>query len=165
LVAENVLLRQQLAVLTRPTRWCPRLRARDKLFWVLARLARRDWRRHVVLVTPGTVVHWHRRGWRLFWRWRSRTRLGRPRVSPEVRELIATIARDNLNEAHLRAVLCEFVRYYSDARPDRTLPLETPRPSVRPTAGRIRSRPILAGLHHARANGRRERATDFASRG
>ena len=45
LIAENLLLRQQLAVLTRPTRRRPRLRTRDKLFWVLARLARRDWRR------------------------------------------------------------------------------------------------------------------------
>src|SRR5262249_46762347 len=95
LVAENVLLRQQLAVLTRPTRKCARLRIRDKLFWLLARLVRRDWRRHLVLVTPETVVRWHHDGWRLFWRWRSRTRLGRSRVSPEVRDLIATMARDN----------------------------------------------------------------------
>jgi len=95
LIAENVALRHQLAVLTRPTRTRPRLRARDKLFWVLARLVRRDWRRLLVVVTPETVVRWHRRGWRLFWRWRSRVRIGRPRVSPEVRELIATMARDN----------------------------------------------------------------------
>ncbi|HEY2946881.1 MAG TPA: integrase core domain-containing protein [Micromonosporaceae bacterium] len=95
LIAENVLLRQQLAVLTRPTRKRPRLRTRHKLFWVLARLVRRDWRRHLVLVAPETVVRWHRRGWRLFWRWRSRARIGRPRVSPEVRNLIATMARDN----------------------------------------------------------------------
>ncbi len=95
LVAENLLLRQQLAVLTRPTRRRPHLRARDRLFWLLARLARRDWRRHLVLVTPETVVRWHRRGWRLFWRWRSRARIGRPRVGAEVRELIATMARDN----------------------------------------------------------------------
>src|SRR6266540_6683050 len=95
LVAENLLLRQQLAILTRPTRKRPRLRARDKLFWLLARLVRRDWRRHLLVVTPETIVRWHRRGWRLFWRWRSRTRIGRPRVSPEVRELIARMARDN----------------------------------------------------------------------
>jgi transposase InsO family protein len=95
LVAENLLLRQQLAVLTRPTRKRPRLRTRHKLVWVLARLAWRDWRRHLVVVTPETVVRWHRRGWRLFWRWRSRARIGRPRVSPELRELIATIAREN----------------------------------------------------------------------
>src|SRR5438128_7391151 len=87
LIAENVLLRQQLAVLTRPTRRRPRLRAGDKLFWQLARLVRRDWRRHLVLVAPGTVVRWHRRGWRLYWRWRSRAPMGRPRVTAEVRKL------------------------------------------------------------------------------
>src|SRR5215218_11353971 len=90
LIAENVLLRQQLAVLTRPTRRRHRPRARDKLFWLLARLLRRDWRRHLVLVTPETVVRWHRRGWRLFWWWRSRCRVGRPRLRAEV-PLIATM--------------------------------------------------------------------------
>ena len=51
LVAENVLLRHQLAVLTRPTRRRPRLRARDKLFWVVVSMLRRgDWHRHLVLV-------------------------------------------------------------------------------------------------------------------
>jgi transposase InsO family protein len=95
LVAENVLLRQQLAVLTRPTRQRPRLRDRDKLFWLLTHLVRHDWRRHLVLVAPATVVRWHRRGWRLYWRWRSRAPMGRPRVTAEVRELIATMARDN----------------------------------------------------------------------
>ena len=72
LVAENLLLRQQVAILTRTTRRRPRLRARDKLFWLLARLARRDRRRHLLVVTPETLIRWHRRGWRLFWRWRSR---------------------------------------------------------------------------------------------
>jgi transposase InsO family protein len=95
LVAENLLLRHQLLVLTRRTRRRPRLGTRDKLFWVLARFARRDWRHHLVLVRPETVVRWHRCGWRLFWRWRSRGPIGRPRVSAEVRELIATMARDN----------------------------------------------------------------------
>jgi transposase InsO family protein len=93
LIAENVLLRHQLTVLTRPTRMRPRLRRRDQLIWVLARLVRRDWRRHLVVVTPDTVVRWHRRGWRLFWR--SGARTGRPRVCAEVRELIATMAHDN----------------------------------------------------------------------
>jgi transposase InsO family protein len=59
------------------------------------RLVRRDWRRHLVLVAPETVVRWHRQGWRLYWRWRSRAPMGRPRVSAEVRDLIATMARDN----------------------------------------------------------------------
>src|SRR5688572_25557116 len=95
LVPENLLLRQQLAVLARPTRRRPRLRTRDRLLWVLASALRRDWRCHLLLVRPQTVSGWHRRGWRHFWRWKSRVRLGRPRLSLEVRELIATMARDN----------------------------------------------------------------------
>ncbi len=56
-----------------------------------------------------------------------------------------------INAAHLRAVLAEFARYYHDERPHRALPLETPMPAVRPTAGRINSRPVLGGLHHIHA--------------
>jgi len=45
---------------------------------------------------PGeTVVGWHRRGWKLFWRWRSCAPFGRPRLSSEVRELIARTAAEN----------------------------------------------------------------------
>jgi hypothetical protein len=95
LVAENVLLRQQLMVLTRPSRRRFRLRRYDRLFWVLAHRLVDGWRRHLVLVRPETVVAWHRRGWRLLWWWRSRCPLGRPRLSAEVRELIATMAREN----------------------------------------------------------------------
>src|SRR2546428_6430659 len=95
LVLENLLLRHQLAVLTRPTRKRPPLGGRDKLVWILARRLCRDWRRHLVVVRPETVVAWHRRGWRLFWWWRSRCPIGRPRLSAEVRELSATMARDN----------------------------------------------------------------------
>jgi len=97
LVTENLLLRHQLAVLTRPTR---RRRARfhrlDKLLWVLVRRLRRDWRRHLVVVAPDAVVRWHRAGWRLYWRWRSRSPGGRPRLSPEVQQLIARLSRENL---------------------------------------------------------------------
>src|ERR671923_124523 len=86
LAAENLLLRHQLAVLTRPTRRRPRLRARDKLFWVVVRALRRDWRRHLVLVRPESVIRWHRRAWRLCWRWRSRGPIGGPRLSAELHE-------------------------------------------------------------------------------
>jgi hypothetical protein len=97
LVLENLLLRHQLAVLTRPTRTRPRARLRtcDKLLWVLARRFCAGWREHLSIVTPDTVVRWHRHGWRLFWRWKSRSRGGRPHLSPEVRELIATMSREN----------------------------------------------------------------------
>ena len=85
LLTENLLLRHQLEVLTRRTRRRPRLRTRDKLLWVLARRLRLDWRQHLAHVRPEPVVRWHRGAWRRFWRWRSRTRLGRPRLSPQVR--------------------------------------------------------------------------------
>ena len=68
LVAENLVLRHQLAVLARPTRTRPRLRARDKALWVLIRRLWRDWRGSLVLVRPETVIGWHRQGWRLSWR-------------------------------------------------------------------------------------------------
>ena len=97
LVVENLLLRHQLAVLTRPTRTRPRAphRTWDKLLWVLARRFCAGWREHLSFVTPETVVRWHRQGWRLFWRWKSRSRGGRPHLSPEVRELIMTMSREN----------------------------------------------------------------------
>jgi transposase InsO family protein len=283
------------------------------VIWLLARLVRPDWRQHLVLVRPETVVRWHRRGGRLFWRWRSRGPIGRPRVSAEVRDLIGRMARENpgwgaerirgellklgiavskasvqryrgrgparppgqtwatflrnhrpsiwavdlltvqtltfktlyvlvfvsharrelvylgvttsptaawiwrqlieatpwgrqprylvrdrdavygrdfvprarrrrigtvltpvrapranaiaerlvgtlrrecldhliiVNEAHLRTVLTEFLRYYNTERPHRTLALQTPTPAVRPAVGPIRSCPVLGGLHH-----------------
>jgi hypothetical protein len=66
LEAEHLLLRHQLAVLTRPTRKRPQLRAGDRLFWVVACRLRRGWHRHLVLVRPETVPRWHRRGRRRF---------------------------------------------------------------------------------------------------
>ena len=97
LVLENLLLRHQLVVLTRPTRARPRPRLRvwDKLVWILARWSCASWREHLSIVTPDTVVRWHRQGWRLFWRWKSRSRGGRPHLRPEVRDLIVTMSREN----------------------------------------------------------------------
>ena len=48
----------------------------------------------MVLVKPATVVDWHRRGFRLYWRWRSR-RPGRPRISADIRDLIRRMSRAN----------------------------------------------------------------------
>ncbi len=94
LIVENLLLRQQLQVALRPKRRVA-LRRRDRLFWVLVKELRLDLRRHLLLVRPETVIRWHRRGWRWYWQWRSRTRLGRPRLSAEVRALITRMAAEN----------------------------------------------------------------------
>src|SRR5919202_3756036 len=97
LVAENLLLRHQVAVLARPTRTRQRARLRtwDKLLWVVARRLCAGWREHLAIVTPDTVIRWHRHGWRLFWRWKSGSRGGRPHLSSEVRELIMNMSREN----------------------------------------------------------------------
>ncbi len=55
LALENLALRQQLAVLQRSV-WRPRLRPRDRVFWVLLRRYCTDWRSHLILVKPETVI-------------------------------------------------------------------------------------------------------------
>jgi transposase InsO family protein len=93
LALENLALRQQLAVLRRAVKR-PRLRPRDRIFWVLLKGLCEDWRSHLILVKPETVVGWHRRGFKLFWRWKS-GKGGRPRISREVIDLIHRMAREN----------------------------------------------------------------------
>jgi hypothetical protein len=61
----------------------------------VARALCRDWRRHLVVVRPESLIRWYGQVWCLFWRWRSRGPIGRPRLSAEVHELIATMAHDN----------------------------------------------------------------------
>ena len=95
LLAENLALRQQLAVLLRQQPR-PRLRRRNRLFWVFLSRWFSGWRDWLVLVKPETVIGWHRRGFRLFWRWKSggRTR-GRPTISRELIALIRRMAKEN----------------------------------------------------------------------
>src|SRR2546425_9678032 len=89
LALENLALRHQLYVLQRP-RSKIRLKKRDRLVWVLLSRISRDWRNQLTIVQPDTVVRWHRRGFRLYWRWKSRDR-GRPRSSLEIRKLVRRI--------------------------------------------------------------------------
>ena len=53
------------------------------------------WRQVLLLVQPETVLRWHRLGFRLYWRWKSPARVGRPPVETELRQLIRRLARDN----------------------------------------------------------------------
>ena len=89
LETEILALRHQLAVLQRQAPRRPRLSDTDRLLWVLLSRLWPNWRRTVQIVTPDTVVRWHRRGFARYWRWRSRPRrAGRPAVAVAVRELI-----------------------------------------------------------------------------
>jgi hypothetical protein len=47
------------------------------------------------VVQPETVLRWHRKGWRLYWSWKSHSQLGRPHLNAEVRDLIARISHEN----------------------------------------------------------------------
>jgi putative transposase len=97
LQAEILALRHQLLVLQRASRGCRlRLRWADRVLWVgLSRLGN-DWRSALLLVKPETVIAWHRKGFRLYWNWKSRRhREGRPCVAPEVRNLIRKMSLAN----------------------------------------------------------------------
>ena len=93
--AENVVLRHQVNILSRRAPGRLRLSNVDRLVFVwLYRLcpAVVD---AVAIVRPETLIRWHRQGFRAFWRWKSRSRAGRPAVSAEIRELIREMSRAN----------------------------------------------------------------------
>ena len=93
LIAENVILRQQLGVLKRSVPRA-RIKPRDRVFWVLVSRLLPNWRSLLVIVQPETVLRWHRLGWRLFWRRKSGGG-GRPRIAQEAQELIARLSKEN----------------------------------------------------------------------
>jgi putative transposase len=95
LAVENLALRHQLLVLQRTARR-PRLRATDRALWVLLSRFWAGWRQSLTIVQPETVIRWHREGFRLYWRWKSRSKAsGRPRVAREVRDLIRQMSEAN----------------------------------------------------------------------
>src|SRR6202022_2371936 len=93
LAAENLFLRKQLA-LFQERKVKPR-RADDSTRWMMATLSRVfPWRDALLNVKPGTLIRWQRKGFRLFWRWKSRPR-GRPRLTKDIRDLIWKMAMEN----------------------------------------------------------------------
>ena len=91
---EVLALRQQVAVLKRK-RPRPELNSWDRLFWTALRHFWPRWRDVLVIVKPEIVVAWHRAGFRLYWRWRSRSRSGQPKIPVEIRTLIRRLAGEN----------------------------------------------------------------------
>jgi len=94
LVLENLAFRHQLDVLKRQTRK-PKLRPAERLLWVGLWRFWPSWRHALVLFQPQTVIAWHRLGFRLFWRWKSRLRLGRPFTDDNLIALIHRIWQAN----------------------------------------------------------------------
>jgi transposase InsO family protein len=90
--AENLVLRRQLALFKERGMKPRRIDAATRAsLAVLSRLC--DWRSCLVVVRPETVIRWHRAGWRLFWRCKSRP--GRPAIPLELRQLIRRMATEN----------------------------------------------------------------------
>src|SRR6202163_4727301 len=91
--AENLFLRKQLA-LFQERNAKPR-RADDSTRWLMSFVSRWfDWRDALVVVKPATLIRWHRKGFRLFWQWKSRP-VGRPRLPKDIQALIRQMATEN----------------------------------------------------------------------
>lgn len=95
LEAENTTLRQQLIVLRRKRPGRVKLTNSDRAFFVWLYRLFPSVRPTLVLVQPETLIRWHREGFRRYWRWKSRRRLGRPPVHQELRDLIVRMSREN----------------------------------------------------------------------
>jgi len=130
LIAENLFLRKQLA-LFKERNERPR-RADNATRWLLAALsALFDWRSALVVVKPDTLIRWHRNGFRMFWRWKSKPK-GRPKLPRNISELVNTMAAENpswgqrriANELKVKLGVCVSPRtvqkYLSTNGPPRT---------------------------------------------
>jgi transposase InsO family protein len=95
LQVEILALRQQLIVLRRTAPKRVRLRALDRLLFVLLYRLWPGILDSVIVIRPDTIVRWHRRGFRALWWWKSRRRLGRPGIAKDMRDLIREISRAN----------------------------------------------------------------------
>jgi transposase InsO family protein len=72
-----------------------RLAWTDRVFWVWLSRLWNDWRSALLILKPETVIAWHRKGFRLYWGWKSRRRQGRPALSSEIRNLIRQMSLAN----------------------------------------------------------------------
>ena len=95
LEAENLILRQQVIVLSRKARSRARLRNVDRLIFVWLSRMFPSILNAITVVKPETVIRWHRRGFRAYWHWKSRRRVGRPKIDREIRDLIRRMNHEN----------------------------------------------------------------------
>jgi len=130
---ENVALRHQLLVLRRSVSR-PQLRRWDRAFWVCLSRAWRSWCSSLLIVQPATVLAWHRQGFRLYWRWRSRPApVGRPMIGAPLRMLIRRMARENPTWGRRRIQAELHLLGYDVAELTVAKYMRRPRPSPSPT--------------------------------
>ena len=92
LIAEKVLLRQQLIVLNRQV---PKAEFKplDRLIFVMLASLVKDWKQALLILKPDTLLHWHRAGFKLVWKLKSKER--KPKISKETIALIKKLAKEN----------------------------------------------------------------------
>jgi putative transposase len=96
LQVEILAVRHQVAVLKRSQRSRLRLNSVDRLLWVWLSRTWSQWRSALLIVKPETVIAWHRKGFRLYWTWKSgHATPGRPEVCEKIRELIRKMSMAN----------------------------------------------------------------------
>ena len=130
LVLENLALRQQVTALKR-ARPRPRIVDEDRGFWVALRLAWPGWLERLVIVSPDTIVTWHRKRFRRYWTRTSHKnrRPGRPRIDREVRKLIREMALDNgWGAPRIHGELMKLGLAVSEATVSRYMPRPPPDP-------------------------------------
>jgi hypothetical protein len=95
LEAENVVLRHQLIVLRRKVRGRVRLTNNDRLFFIQLYRWFPSILQVLTIIQPETFLRWHRTGFRCYWRWKSRSRGGRPLIEADLRALIRRMSIEN----------------------------------------------------------------------
>jgi transposase InsO family protein len=95
LEAENAALRHQLIVLRRQSRGRAWLTNSDRWFFIQLYRSFPSILQALTIIRPETLVRWHRAGFRGYWRWKSRSRGGRPQIEPDLRALIRRMSIEN----------------------------------------------------------------------
>ena len=93
-ILENAFLRQQVIVLKRQIAR-PRLSSQDRSVLVLLASRVRDWQNALLLVKPDTLLGWHRQGFHLFWKVKSKGQARMPRIAKDTIALIKQMAVEN----------------------------------------------------------------------
>ena len=95
LIFENLALRHQLMVYQRNNKKL-KLNNNDRAIWVLLSGFLENWKDILVIVKPKTVIKWHGKGFKLYWRWKSRNkRIGRKGIDPDIIKWIKQMCKEN----------------------------------------------------------------------
>ena len=94
LILENIFLHKQLEIYQR-TDTKLNIKRTDRMFFSLMMDLLHNWKERLFIVTPDTVIKWHSTAFKFYWRWKSRPKGGRPKVSRDVIALIKQMANEN----------------------------------------------------------------------